>query len=309
MDDLTNNELRLFAEIKQLIEETRRNIGVSVNMGLTLMYWNIGRLINEEILQKERAEYGKAVITTLSKLLTREYGKGYSYSALTRMCRFQKVFPDIQIVATLSQQLSWSHFVEIIPLSSELEREFYTQMCRVEKWNVRTLREKIRSMLFERTAISQKPEALARAELAALRDDDQLTPDLVFRNPYVLDFLGLKDKFLEKDLEEAILSRLELFLLELGNGFAFVERQKRMVIDGKDYKLDLLFYHRKLRRLVAIDLKIGRFEAAYKGQMELYLRWLEKHEMETQEEQPIGLILCAEGNHEQIELLQLDRTN
>lgn len=306
---LTNNENRLFTEISQLIEEARRTVGTTINVGMTMMYWNIGRLINEEVLQNERAEYGKAIVTTLSKLLTEEYGRGYSNSALTRMCQYQKVFPHIQIVATLSQQLSWSHFVEIIPLSTALEREFYTQMCRIEKWNVRVLREKIRSMLYERTAISQKPEDLALAELAALRDKNQMSPDLVFRNPYVLDFLGLKEKFLEKDLEEAILSKLELFLLELGNGFAFVERQKRMVLDGKDYKLDLLFYHRKLRSLIAIDLKIGKFEAGYKGQMELYLRWLEKHEKDLQEEQPIGLILCAEGNHEQIELLQLDKTN
>ena len=164
-------------------------------------------------------------------------------------------------------------------------------------------------MLFERTAISQKPEELAKLELQALKEEDQLSPDLVFRNPYVLDFLGLKDTFQEKEFEQAILDKLEHFLLELGRGFAFLERQKRMVIDGKDYSLDLLFYHRKLKRLIAIDLKIGKFEAAYKGQMELYLRWLEKHETEDDEEQPIGLILCAEGNHEQIELLQLDKTN
>lgn len=187
--------------------------------------------------------------------------------------------------------------------------DFYAQMCRIERWNVRVLREKIQSMLFERTAISQKPEELARKELQTLREEDQLSPDLVFRNPYVLDFLGLKDIFLEKDLEQAILDKLEHFLLELGRGFAFLERQKRMIIDGQDYKLDLLFYHRKLKRLIAIDLKIGKFKAEYKGQMELYLRWLEKNETEPGEGMPIGLILCAEGNTEQIELLQLDETN
>jgi len=240
---------------------------------MILMNWNIGRLINEEVLKSERAAYGKA------------------------------------IVATLSQQLSWSHFIEIITLKTELEREFYTQMCRIERWNVRTLRKKVQSMLFQRTAISQKPEELAKLELEALREEDKLTPDLVFQNPYFLDFLGLKDRFLEKDLEQAILNKLEEFLLELGRGFTFVERQKRMIIDGEDYKLDLLFYHRKLKRLVAIDLKIGKFKAEYKGQMELYLRWLEKNETEAEEGQPIGLLLCAEGNYEQIELLQLDQTN
>jgi predicted nuclease of restriction endonuclease-like (RecB) superfamily len=182
-------------------------------------------------------------------------------------------------------------------------------MCRIEKWDVRTLRKKIKSMLFERTAISQKPEELAKLELQPLKEEDRLSPDLVFQNPYLLGFLGLKDTYLEKDLEQAILRKLEQFLLELGRGFAFMERQKRMVIDGNDFKLDLLFYHRKLKRLVAIDLKIGKFEAEYKGKMELYLRYLEKYETEPGEDAPIGLILCAEGNHEQIELLQLDEGN
>jgi len=276
---------------------------------MILMNWNIGRLINEEVLRSERAAYGKAIVATLSQLLTEEYGKGYSKSALTRMSKFHKQFADVQIVATLSQQLSWSHFIEIITLKTELEREFYAQMCRIERWNVRTLRKKVQSMLFQRTAISQKPEELAKLELQALREEDKLTPDLVFQNPYFLNFLGLKDRFLEKDLEQAILNKLEQFLLELGRGFTFVERQKRMIIDGEDYKLDLLFYHRKLKRLVAIDLKIGKFKAEYKGQMELYLRWLEKNETEAEEGQPIGLLLCAEGNYEQIEVLQLDQTN
>ena len=303
------NDKELFFEIKRMIEAARTVVSQTVNTELTLMYWHIGKRINEEVLKQERAEYGKAIVTKLSRQLTEEYGNGYAEKSLRRMIQFQECFPEVEIVATLSRQLSWSHFVEIIPLKTDLERGFYAQMCRIERWSVRTLRDKIRSMLFERTAISQKPEELARLELKTLQNEDQLSPDLVFRNPYILDFLGLKDSFLEKDLEAAILDKLENFLLELGRGFAFLERQKRMIIDGKDYKLDLLFYHRKMKRLIAIDLKIGPFEAAYKGQMELYLRWLEKHETEVEEEQPIGLILCAEGNTEQIELLQLDETN
>jgi predicted nuclease of restriction endonuclease-like (RecB) superfamily len=298
----------LYADVRLMIEEARQAVSRMVNTQLTMLHWKIGKRINEEVLKNERAEYGEAIVATLSRQLTGEFGKGFSVSALTRMSIFQKQFPDSAIIATLSQQLSWSHFVEIIPLKNDLERTFYTQMCRIEKWSVRTLRKKIRSMLFERTAISQKPEELARLELQELAENDQLSPDLVFQNPYVLDFLGLKNTYQERDLEQAILEKLEHFLLELGAGFTFVARQKRMIIDGKDYKLDLLFYHRVLKRLIAIDLKIGPFEAAYKGQMELYLRWLEKHETEAGEEQPIGLILCAEGNYEQIELLQLDQT-
>jgi len=225
------------------------------------------------------------------------------------MMHFAEVFPDFQIVASLMRQLSWTHFTIIIYLKKDLEREFYTQMCRIEKWSVRTLRKKIDSMLFERTAISKKPGELAKLELKQLKNEDKLSPDLIFRDHYVLDFLNLKDTYSERDLESAILKELENFILELGIGFTFVARQKRMIIDNTDFNLDLLFYHRKLKRLVAIDLKIGRLKASYKGQMELYLRLLEKHETEQGEELPIGLILCAEGNNEQIELLQLDKAN
>ncbi len=306
---ITNNNNVLFNDIRQLIEEARSAVSQTVNSGLTVLYWKIGERINKEVLKEKRAEYGKEIVVTLSRQLVQQYGKNFDDKNLRRMIQFAKLFQDIEIVVTLSRQLSWSHFIAIIPLKTELERTFYAQMCRIEKWNVRTLRKKIQSMLFVRTAISKKPEELAKLELQALQEADQLTPDLVFQNPYVLNFLGLKDTFLEKDFEQAILHKIEHFLLELGSGFAFAARQKRMIIDGRDYKLDLLFYHRKLRRLVAIDLKIGKFKAEYKGQMELYLRWLQKHEMEPDEELPIGLILCAEGNHEQIELLQLDESN
>jgi predicted nuclease of restriction endonuclease-like (RecB) superfamily len=222
------------------------------------------------------------------------------------MLQFADVFPDASIVVTLSRQLSWSHFVVLITQKDSLQRTFYTEMCRLENWSVRTLREKMDSMLYERTAISKKPEALIKEELRNLQKNDTLTPDLVFKNPYVLNFLGLKDTYSEKDLEAAILQELERFILELGKGFAFVERQKRMIIDGEDFKLDLLFFHRRLKRLVAIDLKIGKFKAGYKSQMELYLRWLEKYEMQQGEDTPVGLLLCTEGSGEQIELLQLD---
>lgn len=307
--EIQNNNQELFLDIRRLIEDARAVVSQTINVGLTLMYWNIGKRIREEVLKNQRADYGQQIVSTLSRQLVEEYGRGWSVKQIQHFIRFFDRFPDQTIVSTLSRQLSWSHFKEIIYLEPDLAVDFYAEMCRIERWSVRTLREKVRSMLFERTAISKKPAELAKKELQTLREEDQLSPDLVFRNPYVLDFLGLKDAYQEKDLEQAILNKLEHFLLELGAGFTFVERQKRMIIDGKDYKLDLLFYHRKLKRLVAIDLKIGPFEAAYKGQMELYLRWLEKHETEADEGLPIGLILCAEGNTEQIELLQLDATN
>src|SRR3954470_1039510 len=200
--------------------------------------------------------------------------------SLRRMIQFAQVFSEGEIVATLSRQLGWSHFKEIIPLKDDLQRDFYAEMCRVERWSTRTLVKKIDSMLFERTAISRRPEEVARAELAALRAEDQLTPSLVFRDPYILDFLGLKDRYLEKDGEAAILRELESFLLELGDGFTFQARQYRLQIGKDDFYLDLLFYHRRLRRLIAIDLKMGDFKPEAKGQMELYLRWLAKHEQQ-----------------------------
>ena len=306
---ITKGQKALFVDIQNMIEEARQKVSQTVNAGLTILYWNIGNRINVEVLKNTRASYGKEIVVSLSRELVSEYGKSYNEKNLRRMIQFSEVFPDFEIVVTLSRQLSWSHFIAIIPLKSELEREFYAQMCRIESWSVRTLRKKIQSMLFERTAISQKPAELAKKELQSLSTEDQLSPDLVFQNPYVLDFLDLKTPYFEKDLELAILNRLEHFLLELGAGFTFVERQKRMIIEGKDHNLDLLFFHRKLNCLIALDLKIGPFKAAYKGQMELYLRWLEKYETEEKEEPPIGLILCAEGNSEQIELLQLQNTN
>ncbi|NJR62935.1 MAG: DUF1016 domain-containing protein [Cyanobacteria bacterium CRU_2_1] len=205
--------------------------------------------MRREILREERAEYGEQVVEALSKVLTAEYGRGYSRKSLFHMIRFAEVFPDEGIVSTLSRQLAWSHFLEIIYLKDPLQREFYTEMCRVEQWSVRTLRGKIRGMLYERTAISRKPAELARQELAALRDEDRMTPDLVFRDPYLLHFLGLVDTYSERDLESAILREIERFLLELGTDFCFVARQKRMVIGQQDFHLDLLFFHRSLRRL------------------------------------------------------------
>lgn len=222
--------------------------------------------------------------------------------------QFAQQFPDIQIVAPLVRQLSWSHFLIVMPMKDEIKREFYLTMAASEKWSKRTLQNKIDGMLYERTAISSKPNALIKQELSQLRDENVLSPDLVFKSPYFLEFTGLKGMYSEKSLEDSLVTHLEQFIIELGNGFSFVARQKRMIIDGEDFYLDLLFYHRRLHRLIAIDLKLGRFKAQYKGQMELYLRWLEQNEMEPGEETPLGLLLCTEGGEEQIELLQLDKS-
>lgn len=298
----------LLEDLRSLIRQTREATAQAVSSALVLLYWELGHRIRTEVLKQQRAAYGEEVITAIAARLAEEFGEGFSRPNLFRMVRFAEAFPDRQVVATLSRQLGWSHFVEIIPLPLDLQRDFYAEMCRVERWSVRSLRAKIQGMLFERTGLSRKPAELARQELDALRAEDKLTPDLVFRDPYFLDFLGLTDSYSEKDLETSILREIQRFILELGSDFAFLARQKRIVIGPKDFYIDLLFYHRRLRRLICLDLKIGTFEAADKGQMELYLRWLEKHEQRPGEEALLGLILCADKDDKQVQLLQLDRS-
>ena len=304
-----NNIMPLVDDLRQIINQTRNRVAVNVNAELTLMYWHIGERINREVLGNERAEYGKQIVLTVSRQLQLEYGdKGFEPRTIRRMMQFASLFPDLQIVTPLVTQLSWSHFLMVMPIKDPLAREFYLTMAASEHWSKRTLESKIDGMLYERTALATKPDELIKQELSELRENNVLSPDIVFKSPYFLEFTGLKGMYSEKSLEDSLVAHLEQFILELGNGFTFVERQKRMIIDGEDFYLDLLFYHRRLRRLIAIDLKLGKFKAQYKGQMELYLRWLEAHEMEAGEEQPLGLLLCTEGGDEQIELLQLDKS-
>lgn len=295
----------LLEDLRRMIEETRQGVAVTVNAALTMLYWRIGKRINEEILKGGRADYGKEIVVSLARQLEADYGRGFSEKSLRHMLRFAEAFPDDRIVSALMRQLSWTHFLSIIYLQDSLQRDFYAEMCRIERWSTRTLQKRIGSMLYERTALSKKPEDLGRIELDALREEDKLTPDLVFRDPYFLDFLGLKGAFQEKDLEAAIVREMETFILELGVGFTFVARQKRITVDDDDFYLDLLFYHRDLRRLVAIELKLDKFRPEHKGQMELYLRWLDKYERKQGEESPLGMILCAGKKQEQIELLEL----
>jgi len=298
----------LLLDVRQLIDEARSAVAATVNVGLTMLNWNIGRRISEEILKGSRGEYGEEIVSTLSRQLVSEYGNGFSPQNLRHMIRFAEAFPDERIVSTLWRQLGWSHFKEIIYINDSLKRDFYAEMCRLERWSVRALRAKIDGMLYERTAISRKPEAVIRHELKTLRAEDRVSPDLVFKDPYFLDFLGLKDRYIERDLEDAILRELEQFILELGADFAFLARQKRITVDHDDYYIDLLFFHRGLKRLVAVELKLGDFKPADKGQVELYLRWLQKYEMKTGEASPIGLILCAGKKHEAVELLELEKS-
>lgn len=277
----------LFQDICQLIDETKNKVASVFNSEITLLFWSIGNRINSDILNYSRAEYGKQIVVTLSRQLCSIYGDTYNEKKLRRMMQFSMVFDDYEKVVTLSRQLSWSHFIALIPIKDSLKRDFYTELCIYEHWSVRVLRDKISGMLYERTAISSKPNEFIKEELANLRDNKIVSPDMVFHTPYFLDFTGLKGNFSEKSLEDMLINNLEQFIMELGTGFAFIDRQKHMVIDDEDYFLDLLFYNRALRRLIAVELKIGKFKAAYKGQMELYLRWLEKYEMQCNAEKKV----------------------
>jgi predicted nuclease of restriction endonuclease-like (RecB) superfamily len=305
---LSPTPAKLLKDIWALIEGARARAASAVNSELSMLYWRVGRRIHTRVLEGKRAEYGEEVLRTLAAQLVKDYGGSFAEKNLRRMVQFATTFPDEKIVVSLIRQLSWTHFIALIPLKNPLQREYYAQMCSHENWSVRTLRDRIDSMLFERTALSKKPGKMITRELAQLRDTQRMTPNLILRDPYILDFLELRDTWQETDLESAIIREMEAFLLELGAGFSFVARQKRIQLDGEDFHLDLLFYNRKLRRLVAIELKVGEFKAAFKGQMELYLRWLDKFEREPTEESPLGIILCTGKKSEQIELLELGKS-
>lgn len=295
-DSATQSDEGLLYELSQLIEQSRQQLVSQANSMLTMLFWHVGKRINENILQNKRADYGKQIVSTVSTQLENKYGRNFTEKNVRRMLQFAEQFSDIEIVVTLSRQLSWSHFLVLIPLKKPEAKVFYAQNANSEMWGVRDLRKQIEAKTFERTGIAN----------LQVKESAKIPPN-TFKDPYILDFLGLQNTYLEKDLETAVLRDLEAFILELGKGFAFVERQKRMIIDGEDFHVDLLFYHRTLKRLVAIELKLGRFEAKHKGQMELYLKWLDKYEKREGENSPVGLILCAESSREQVELLEMHK--
>ena len=296
----------LFNDVCLIIDQARRHVATYVNVEACLMNWHVGKRIKEDVLYNQRAEYGKQILKNLSVKLTERYGTGWGTEKLKHCVRSAHLFSEDDIMYAARTQLTWTHLRSLMSLKDSLERQFYMEMCRIEHWDTRTLDEKIDSQLYQRTAISQRPEEVIRRELKELREEDTLNPDIVFRSTYFLDMLGLPDVFSEKDLENSILNQLLEFIKELGSDFTFVDRQKRITVDSEDYFIDLLFFHRGLRRLVAIDLKLGKFKPAYEGQMRLYLRYLNKNDRKPWEEEPIGLILCSEGNTEHIQYFMLD---
>ncbi len=296
MQQNLSNKNDLLNDLVSIIEQGKKQAVAQVNSALTLVFWQVGKRINEDVLENERADYGKEIVKSIAIELVMRFGKSFHEKNVRRMMQFANVFLEQSIVVTLSRQLSWSHFVALLPIKNKEKQLFYINKIAEEKWSVRHTRKQIERKAYERReiAVSQFPTT----------DTDQ---PAVFKDPYFLDFLGLNDSYSEEDLEAAIIKEIELFILELGGGFTFVERQKRVILDGKDFYLDLLFYHRKLRRLVAIELKLGEFKPAHKGQMELYLKWLDRYDKQEGENSPIGLILCAVASKEQVELLEMHK--
>ncbi len=297
-----------YREISLMISKTQINVQKNINSEMILLYWNIGKYIKTNVLESGKAEYGKSVIDNISDKLSKDYGRGFGRRNLFNMTRFFSFYKEYEIVQTLSAQLSWSHIIELIRIDNDVKREFYTLTASNEYWSVRALKDRINSMLFERTILSKLPDETIKNDLMDLRDSHKMSTNLFFKDPYILDFLELEDTFSEKDLENSILHELEKFMMEFGRDFAFIGRQVRISIGDKDYYIDLLFYHRKLKRLVLIELKLGEFLPEHKGQVELYLRWLDKNEKNEGEESPIGIILCAEKSNETVELLELDKS-
>lgn len=253
----------LLSDIRNLIDTSKNRIARSVNAEMTLLYWHIGARIQSDILNFERAEYGEKIFKTLSDALKIEYGSGFSRRNLRYMAQFYNSFPKIEIVQTLSAQLSWSHFIELVAVPNTQAREFYTYMSIQSHWSVRQLHSNIHKMLFERTEVSKQSIDLVQKDIEIHKKEGELPLNFILKDPYILDFLNLPQEYYENDLESAILKEIEKFLLELGTGFSFVARQKRITIDNEHFYIDLLLYNRKIKRLVALELKTGQIGRAH----------------------------------------------
>lgn len=310
MDEIAKDEEeQLYNDLCGIIDDVRGRIATYVNTGVCLTNWYVGKRIKEDVLYNQRADYGKQILKNIAKQLINKYGSGWGYEKLKHCVRSAYLFSEDEIRYATSTQLNWTHLRILMAVSDNLARQFYMEMCNIERWSTRTLEEKIDEQLYERTAISRRPEEVIKQELQKVRETHAVVPDLVFRSSYFLDMLGLPDMFSEEELETAVLNQVEEFMHELGSDFTLVERQKRITVDAVDYKMDLVFFHRTLRRFVVVDLKLGKFKPSYEGQMLLYLRYLNKNERHDWEESPIGIILCSEGNTEHIEYLMLDESS
>ncbi|HYO50468.1 MAG TPA: PDDEXK nuclease domain-containing protein [Chloroflexia bacterium] len=295
----------LLNDLRVIIELGRGRAAAAVNSEIVATYWCIGeRIVQEEQDGAGRASYGEQLMSRLGKTLSLEYGRGFAESSLRNMRQFYLTYPNR---AALRSELAWTHYRTLMRLSDPGQRDFYGRLSITGRWSSRELERQIASMLYERAGLSRKPQ-----ELADMLPDkgNALSPhDSTFRDPYILDFLGLQDAYSERDLETALVRNIERFLLALGSDFCFVGRQRRLTIGGEDYYIDLVFYHRGLRCLVLVDLKIGPFSPADAAQMKLYLNWTRLHDKREGESDPIGLILCGSKNEQVVELLLSDPDN
>lgn len=301
-------------EVVELLEAARRASSRAVNAVMTATYWKIGRRIVEfEMRGKDRADYGERLIDRLSADLTTRFGRGFSRRAIYQMRAFYLAYPD-NVQSTIAQStgpreivqssiarlrpapkflLPWAHYVRLLTVENTDGRRFYESEALRGGWTVRQLDRQIGTRFYERTLMSRKKATMLR-QGERPRPDDLLTPEQEIKDPFVLEFLGLKDEYSETELEESLVRQLESFLLELGGDFAFIGRQRRLRVGDTWYRIDLLFFHRRLRCLVVIDLKLGRFTHADAGQMHLYLNYAQEHWMNRGENPPVGLILCTQ---------------
>jgi predicted nuclease of restriction endonuclease-like (RecB) superfamily len=309
---------QVLGEVVQLLEQARRASARAVNAVITATYWDIGRrIVAFEQGGKDRSPYGAKLLERLSADLTAKFGRGFSYVNLTQMRRFYLAWPPLPILQTPSEEfaamsralsessapplpdltgrfpLPWSHYVLLLKVEKPEARAFYEAEAHRHGWTVRQLERQITTLFYERTLASRNQTAML-TKGALPRPGEELTPAEEIKDPFVLEFLGLKDEYSEGDLEEALIRQLETFLLELGSDFTFVGRQKRLRIGDEWYRIDLLFFHRKLRCLVILDLKLGKFTHADAGQMHLYLNYAREHWTNEGENPPVGVILCTQ---------------
>ncbi len=280
-----------YQQIKAILKEARSSVYKQVNSIMVQTYWNIGKLIVEEEQRgKKKANYGEKSLESLSARLSKDFGKGFSRQNLQNMRQFYLVFENCQ---TLSSKLSWSHYVLLMRVENERARNYYCKEAESEQWSVRELDRQINSMFFERLAISRN-----KSKVKALAEKGHIinSPEDAIKDPYILEFLGWPEhkSFSEKELETVLIDNLQEFLLELGKGFSFVARQKRITLDDEHFYIDLVFYNRLLKAFVLIDLKIGKLTHQDLGQMQMYVNYFDREVKEEDESATIGIVLCRD---------------
>ena len=280
----------IFEEVRKILQEARNKVYKATNNVMVEAYWNIGRIIVEKQSGNEKAEYGTALLKNLSKEMTKEFGKGFTVANLKNMRQFYLTFPKSY---ALRSELSWTHYRLLMRVENDNARQFYMDEAVKSQWSTRQLERQINTFFYERLLSSKNKENVAQ-EIQTL--EPEKTPEDIIRDPYVLEFLGLSpnDDFYESDLEQALITHLQKFLLELGRGFSFVARQKRITFDGRHFRIDLVFYNYILKCFVLIDLKIGDLTHQDLGQMQMYVHYYERELMNEGDNPPIGIVLCAD---------------